>query len=671
MVPANIPTLVDQGSDITLVCRIDEFLDTSDFKCTWYVGDNLTCGNLTTIRDRQPIQNKCSPKLLATAYFLRGSEERGSPENTYCKLKITDVQFNDTVSYRCNLNFNYGEFRRSFTFSVAPGDSSLHVVQNRAIIGMFISVGLLAGAVAMVTVILVSTRRKNRLQLLSEMNQGKTDIQHFLLQDESWLYRGSAPSLESGFYRRSVLSPDHTPLLNHSEYSKLEEYEDFLKHLESEIHSEHWTPMTFSALSDISQIFGIVITPGSLSLSSLTTKHLKDAMETDGRLHQASDSALVEPFKEALDNLEFKRFDLALEKFKIVVNYVQHSSNEEIRWQIHASKVLIFSQLMIQMYEKEQDTFLPFEILDDKRKNLCQLSITERCDKLSAMITTMNEDENTLDPLHRAVYPILSVCSSFTRPRKYLTNLPIITIQPKYIPLDEFEATPLPMGLIGEKEQIAFVWRRVGSKDKEFNVRVGSRVFTVPSANMDEVKIQCRFNPTKSPLFTCISWNRDGDKIYCIYETGLPKGIRPVLELMKELKKNPAYASNEPYLRFSRLGPIYLKELTELDFNQTNDKGDTLLYLVAYQGRLDLLRYLLDAGVDMNGGEEPTFLRIAGEGNPVKHREILKEFIVRHTYAGTQDIENHEGQTALHKAVLSKNKDFVMELIQGKPYLII
>ena len=65
--------------------------------------------------------------------------------------------------------------------------------------------------------------------------------------------------------------------------------------------------------------------------------------------------------------------------------------------------------------------------------------------------------------------------------------------------------------------------------------------------------------------------------------------------------------------------------------------------------------------------KEPTFLRIAGEGNSVKHRDILKEFLVRHTYERSQHITNDKGLTALHKAVLNKNADFVKDLIQGNP----
>ena len=285
--------------------------------------------------------------------------------------------------------------------------------------------------------------------------------------------------------------------------------------------------MTFSALSDISQIFGIIITPGTLSLTSLTTTHLKEAMEIDGRLHKVSDSALVNQFKEAIDYLELKSFDLALDKFKRIVNNIQNSKNDDIHWNIHAGKVFIFSQLMVQMYNKDIEYFQPLEKMDEGRKKLCCRIITERFNLISNEIARLKKMENILDPLYRVVYPVLSVCRSFTNPRNYLTDLPDITIQPKYIPIDEFEATALPMGLVRDKEQMAFVWRKIESKDRELYVRVASRVFKVPFTNMDEVMIEFKIDPS-SLFFTCSTKNRDGDKIPCNHENVLPTGISSV-----------------------------------------------------------------------------------------------------------------------------------------------
>ena len=45
---------------------------------------------------------------------------------------------------------------------------------------------------------------------------------------------------------------------------------------------------------------------------------------------------------------------------------------------------------------------------------------------------------------------------------------------------------------------------------------------------------------------------------------------------------------------------------------------------------------------------------IAAKGSKSKNRETLKELRDRHRDAGTQDIQDHEGQTALHKAVASQ-----------------
>ena len=76
-----------------------------------------------------------------------------------------------------------------------------------------------------------------------------------------------------------------------------------------------------------------------------------------------------------------------------------------------------------------------------------------------------------------------------------------------------------------------------------------------------------------------------------------------------------------------------------------------------------MLTTLLNIGVDISLGEEPSFLRIAGGTENPKQRAVLKELKAQHKASGTINVADQKGQTALHKAVIGKNKTFVEELI--------
>ena len=378
-------------------------------------------------------------------------------------------------------------------------------------------------------------------------------------------------------------------------------------------------------------------TPGTLNFSAITTMQMKKTLEDVkagvDAIRQAPRKVAEDMFKVALTNIEHERNDLAIKNFEKAVDQATTALNmeDEFKSKVFSSRILIFSQLMTTIFNSKDESFQPFEKLEQRDKNNCSALIRQRLDQLSAdagrerdmmsyiglgrgkNVKINSEDQNSLDIVLKAFYPILSICSGMTNPTQNLAmkkekmdEVVDFVIQPVYLPYEENDAATLPLGVFMEgkevkKELTAFLWQ--SEEGNNVWIRVGGRVFKVPHTKSETMNIHIKETNTRQ-FYKCYysTEKDDGEKILCAHEQRFPLGIMTVDELTGALKSYRA-SKQEPIAEMKRLGSHYLKALG-IDVDKENTSGENLVDIVAKYGNIDMMRNLLDAGKKRgnNGG---------------------------------------------------------------------
>ena len=378
-------------------------------------------------------------------------------------------------------------------------------------------------------------------------------------------------------------------------------------------------------------------TPGTLNFSAITTMQMKKTLEDVkagvDAIRQAPRKVAEDMFKVALTNIEHERNDLAIKNFEKAVDQATTALNmeDEFKSKVFSSRILIFSQLMTTIFNSKDESFQPFEKLEQRDKNNCSALIRQRLDQLSAdagrerdmmsyiglgrgkNVKINSEDQNSLDIVLKAFYPILSICSGMTNPTQNLAmkkekmdEVVDFVIQPVYLPYEENDAATLPLGVFMEgkevkKELTAFLWQ--SEEGNNVWIRVGGRVFKVPHTKSETMNIHIKETKTRQ-FYKCYysTEKDDGEKILCAHEQRFPLGIMTVDELTGALKSYRA-SKQEPIAEMKRLGSHYLKALG-IDVDKENTSGENLVDIVAKYGNIDMMRNLLDAGKKRgnNGG---------------------------------------------------------------------
>ena len=378
-------------------------------------------------------------------------------------------------------------------------------------------------------------------------------------------------------------------------------------------------------------------TPGTLNFSAITTMQMKKTLEDVkagvDAIRQAPRKVAEDMFKVALTNIEHERNDLAIKNFEKAVDQATTALNmeDEFKSKVFSSRILIFSQLMTTIFNSKDESFQPFEKLEQRDKNNCSALIRQRLDQLSAdagrerdmmsyiglgrgkNVKINSEDQNSLDIVLKAFYPILSICSGMTNPTQNLAmkkekmdEVVDFVIQPVYLPYEENDAATLPLGVFMEgkevkKELTAFLWQ--SEEGNNVWIRVGGRVFKVPHTKSETMNIHLKETKTRQ-FYKCYysTEKDDGEKILCAHEQRFPLGIMTVDELTGALKSYRA-SKQEPIAEMKRLGSHYLKALG-IDVDKENTSGENLVDIVAKYGNIDMMRNLLDAGKKRgnNGG---------------------------------------------------------------------
>ena len=318
-------------------------------------------------------------------------------------------------------------------------------------------------------------------------------------------------------------------------------------------------------------------------------KHILDLMKPRNVENDQIEMA-EHVFHEAMTYIDSEKFEQACQKFEKVKEYAAEGISKKVGYElkVYLSRLLIFTQLMVETYDKETDSFIPLEKLELAKKNLCGDLIKNRCNTLRKD-TKKNKDE--LDSFLRSVYPILAICCYQNVPAKYWRSCPATTLATRYIPCDEYSAALLPLGFLvnnGYKEMNVFIWKE--HKGNQVRMRIGQRVFHVPNTNTEEVNVQFKQDQENAKFYQCyFSHPNDSEPVRCKFENRLPHGIKTVRELMDQMSRNRILAngilkaaSRDPYKLMKKLGHIYLQEI-EMDINEENESGDNLLYL----GRLN------------------------------------------------------------------------------------
>ena len=315
-------------------------------------------------------------------------------------------------------------------------------------------------------------------------------------------------------------------------------------------------------------------------------------------------------FKSALDYMHVEAYEDAIERFKQVESLAMNalSMNESFELNAFSSRLLVFSQLMQITFDKEKEIFQPFEKLERKKKKLCCLKIENICNKLSSDIPRRRtrrikpSDQDSLDSVLTAVYPILSICSEMTSPTQNLSNIPeiVFEIQPKYLPYEENDATTLPIGIFLrekeiDKDIIVFIW--LDGNTGFTNIRLACRVFQIPKISSDKIKIHLK---TDGLFYRCFySSEKDDYPIQCKHNQIPPKGVKDIDALIADLKRDGTWVPRELFKEMKRLGSHYLKAV-KIDIDAENSTGENLLDVVALYGTSEMLTSLLDAGMTLS-----------------------------------------------------------------------
>ena len=442
------------------------------------------------------------------------------------------------------------------------------------------------------------------------------------------------------------------------------------------------------ALLEVSQVLGISVTVPAINFLAFTLEIRKAVAKINlgvAALRQSPRKAAIELFDEALNFIITNSNSDANAKLTDVIRYATEAIGieDEFVYKISSSQLLLFSQFLCAMYDSENKLFLPLKKLSADVKARCVLNIEQRLNKLASEVGNKRtnkgkENQNLLENFLKAVYPVMSVCRGSTMPSQILSELPNFTILPAYLPHGEFNATTLSLGLhtregrleTDYREFLVFLWKEETHVGKVVNdivwMRLGQRVFQVPNTNSEEMILHLEEDSKKKRFFKCYySTQENTEKMPCNHKNTLPTGMKPMKALLAVVStRRDETRTREHLVKMNKLRKIYLKEI-DIDIDEVNKNGDNLLYLVARLGNIENLKTLLDTGVDISKGKEPAFLRIAAGTENNKQLAILQELKEWHKDSKSLNAVDNEvnKQTALHKAVISKNKLFLNELI--------
>ena len=395
--------------------------------------------------------------------------------------------------------------------------------------------------------------------------------------------------------RNSTMQPLLQNLNNVSLISKTGTPIDFNAFVESQQGTDKQKPLSNYALFQVSPVLGIVVTAQTFNFLAFTSEIGNTFAKLDlaaNDLGQSPRRTAKELLAEALHLMITNSNARAFEKLTEVIQYAQNavSGENEFAHKLSSSRLLLFSQLLKDMYDPADESFIPFGNLASNIKENCLFNIIRRYDQLSSEVEN-EKNKNLLNNFLKALYPIISVCKGCTVPTQSLPYPPEFTILPAYLPFGEFNATSLNLGLYtrtgqtdaGFREFLVFLWKeekKVGKVVSDFVwMRLGQRVFKVPNQSSEEILLCIKEDSKQQRFFKCYYSTKENsdERIRCIDKTELPTGIMPMKKMMAELPTK-SEALSEQLVNMNKLGKIYLNEM-DIDIDHVNKDGDNLLFL--------------------------------------------------------------------------------------------
>lgn len=108
---------------------------------------------------------------------------------------------------------------------------------------------------------------------------------------------------------------------------------------------------------------------------------------------------------------------------------------------------------------------------------------------------------------------------------------------------------------------------------------------------------------------------------------------------------------------------LLIKECSKQDLETVNDQGDTFLMRASLRGSLEIVKLLIEAGVDLNNHNTMNWTTALMQATKNNHLDTLKYLIDRGAALNKQDVN---GYTALHHAVIVGRLDAAKMLISNK-----
>ena len=268
-----------------------------------------------------------------------------------------------------------------------------------------------------------------------------------------------------------------------------------------------------------------------MDLSGITLAQIKEAVQ---RIEEKVDALLEAPLKNAKQFFDFaitrvihddnkaacSFFDKVIDEATQAFNLVKKSKNSVKGFQsfIEAARLLIFSLIAKNSYDEKKECFVPFILLNQKKRNILVVDLEQyvtQCIAFKESVKTggffssgaenREKVQNLLDSILKICYPYLSEIKQWTTMGSKISDQAhdnfTITVLPSYLPIGEEDKTRLFIGVDTAKNEPVFldIWR---TKDHVLTICQGIHSYKKIYNLSDKMQFNAFKNNRKTIVFT-------------------------------------------------------------------------------------------------------------------------------------------------------------------------
>ena len=265
-------------------------------------------------------------------------------------------------------------------------------------------------------------------------------------------------------------------------------------------------------------------------------------------------------------------------------------------------KIKIFSNVMIQCASDLQGIpcFVPIHCLDSSTKNIVRKiietgleNILKRAEtkKWNGTKTISSKTQDIIDPFLAALYNTYSLSANFTDPYQDCTLSPPDTmkfmVDVAFIPEGENDNCKLEVLLHEECQVVLFIWKELKKHQSFIFLRNSKTTWKLDVTNGNRYIIEYRVNDSK---MTTNAGELEKSVGWPLHRMGIQEMIQETKLKANQKRKG---LSIKTYKWIKRIPLQYLHSM-DVDLEESDENGTTLLHILSGMNEYKLIKYLLD-----------------------------------------------------------------------------